>query len=333
MTATAVIVVNFNGGALLRKCLASVLRQEPAPAEVVVIDNASSDGSVTDLPDVVRVVHCPQNRGFAAAVNEGLRATHSPFVLTLNPDTELLPGCLAAAAAALEADYNLGSVAPRVLRAAWPDRIDATGIGLTSRLGQINLDHDLPENAVSTVPQQVLGPLGGAALWRRRALDLAGGFSESYFLYWEDVDIALRLDRAGFGCVTAPTAKVLHVGGGTVGRWSPRNVFYMSRNHWPCLLATLPGPLLRGHALAFLLAPLRAAALYASRGQALPALAGLLCALPRLPAAYHRRRRLPRSGNSLKAAQRIDGFLKQADEQRLRLKAHAGQGVRAGRNA
>ena len=161
MAAVAVVVVNWNAGALLPRCLASVLAQQPAPAEVVVVDNASSDGSADRLPAGVRVVRRPDNGGFAVAVNEGLRATGAPYVLTLNPDTELLPGCLAAASARLERELDLGSVALRVLQAADPTRLDATGIGLTSAFGQINLDHGRREDELAPGSSAVLGPLGG----------------------------------------------------------------------------------------------------------------------------------------------------------------------------
>jgi GT2 family glycosyltransferase len=323
MPATSVIVVNYNGGAFLPRCLAAVLAQVPPPADVLVVDNASADGSVDSLPPGVRLLRCPRNRGFAAAVNAGLAATQAPFVLTLNPDTELLPGCLAAAAEALEHDHLLGSVSLRVLQAADPARLDAAGVGLTSSLGQINCAHGMPDAQVEPSPRAVLGPLGGAALWRRVALERAGPGWERYFLYWEDIDIALRLDRAGYACRTVPAARALHAGSGTVGRWSRRNVFYMVRNHWPCLLACLPGPLLRRRFGEFLLAPLRSATLYALRGRALPALAGLVCGAALLPAAFVRRRTLPRGGTSRNAAERVATLLASADEDRRLMKGRA----------
>ncbi|MHC5210307.1 MAG: glycosyltransferase family 2 protein [Planctomycetota bacterium] len=323
MAATSVIVVNYNGGAFLPRCLAAVLAQEPPPSEVLVVDNASGDGSVDSLPDGVQLLRRPRNDGFGAAVNAGLDATRSPFTLTLNPDTELLPGCLAAATLALEQDAMLGSVALRVLQAGDPERLDAVGIGLTSRLGQINCSHGMRDVGTDTSPRPVLGPLGGAALWRRAALERAGRWAEHYFLYWEDFDVALRLDRAGYGCRTEPSARALHVGSGSVGRWSRRNVFYMVRNHWSCLLACLPGPLLRRHLGDFLLAPLRAAALYALRGRPFAALAGLVCGAAMLPGAYLRRRALPRTGTSRKAAERVATLLAAADEDRRAMKARA----------
>jgi N-acetylglucosaminyl-diphospho-decaprenol L-rhamnosyltransferase len=321
MTAAAVLVVNFNGGGLLQRCLASVLGQVPPPAEVVVVDNASTDGSVAALPPAVRLVQRATNDGYGAAVNAGLAATRSPYVLTLNPDTELEPGCLAAAVAALHADHGLGAVAPRVLQAADPARLDATGIGLTSRFSQLNCDHGRLDAEVPAQPRPVLGPLGGAALWRRRALEHAGLFSETFFLYWEDVDVALRVNRAGYGCLTAPAARVRHHGSATIGRGSRTNVYYMVRNHAPCLLAALPGPLLRDRPHWLLLAPVRAAVLHAARGRPFTALAGLLCGWLLLPGAYLRRRRLPRTGTSRKAADRIAALMAAADENRLAMRA------------
>jgi GT2 family glycosyltransferase len=315
------VVVNYNGGELLRRCLASVLAQQPPADEVVVVDNASSDGSTEHLPEGVTLLRQPDNRGYGAGVNAGLAATRAPFVLTLNADTELQPGCLAAAAAALDADPALGSVAPRVLAADDTARIDASGIGLTSRLGQLNLDHGLAAADVDEVPRPVLGPLGGAALWRRSALERVGGFPEQWFLYWEDIDVSLRLQRAGHGCVTAPRARVHHVGGGAVGRLSPANVFYMTRNHWPCLADALPASVLLARLPAFLLAPPRAAFLYARRGRGLAALAGLACGALLVPVALARRAVRSRPAPARGAAERLAGLLASADDNRLTMKA------------
>jgi GT2 family glycosyltransferase len=333
MAATAVIVVNYNGGAFLPRCLAAVLAQQPPPDEVVVADNASTDGSSDSLPPGVRLLRQPRNVGFAAAVNAGLDATRAPFVMTLNPDSELLPGCLAAAADALERDQLLGSVALRVLQADDPGRLDAVGVGITSRFGQINCAHGLADAEAERVPRPVLGPLGGAGLWRRVALERAGGWCERYFLYWEDIDIALRLDRAGYACRTVPAARVLHAGSGTVGRWSRVNVFHMVRNHGPCLLACVPGPLLRDRLPAFLVAPARAATLYALRGRPFAALVGWLCGLALLPGACLRRRRLPRSGSSRDAAGRVAALMASADEDRRVMRREARPAGGAARGA
>jgi len=316
-----VIIVNYDSGERLRACVASVLAQQPGPPRVVVVDNASHDDSVERLPESVEILRREHNEGYAPALSAAIASTSEPFLFTLNPDTLLEPGCLERLTEALRADLRAGAVAPTVLQLNAPTQVDASGIGLTSRMGQINWDHGLAAADLTQIPREVLGPLGGAALWRRVALQRAGGFSRHFFLYWEDMDMALRLNRAGYACRTVPQAKVLHEGSGIVGRWSSLNVFYMVRNHWQCLLGSLPGPLLLRHLPAIALAPFRAALLYAGRGRVLAAAAGLICGAALIPRALLRRRYLPRSGTSHKAAERITTLLAAADENRLLMKA------------
>ncbi len=316
-----VIIVNYDSGERLRACVASVLAQRPGPPPILVVDNASRDDSAKGLPEGVEVLHREVNDGFAPALSAAMAATSEPLIFTLNPDTLLEPGCLARLTEALDADLRAGAVAPLVLQLDAPTQVDASGIGLTSRMGQINWDHGLAADQLSDSPREVLGPLGGAGLWRRVALERAGGFSRHFFLYWEDMDMALRLNRAGYGCRTVPGARVLHEGSGIVGRYSSLNVFYMVRNHWQCLLGALPGPLLLRSLPAIVLAPLRAAVLYAGRGRALAAAAGLICGAALIPGALLRRRYLPRTGTSHKAAERIAKLLAAADENRLLMKA------------
>ena len=291
MADVAVLVVNFDGGDWLPRCLGAVAAQQPPAAEVLVVDNASRDGSADALPAGVRLIRRATNGGYGAAIRDGLAASRSPFVLALNPDALLQPGCLAAAAAALEADPALGSVALRVLRADDPGRVDATAVGLTSRLGQLSRDGGRLVAQLDEAPETVLGPLGGAALYRRSALEAAGGYPAHYFLYWEDMHVALALLGAGFGCRSVPGARVHHAGGATIGHHSARNVFHMVANHWPCLIATLPAGTRRRLSGALLLAPLRAALLYAGRGRPFAALAGLLCGAARALAAWPSRPR------------------------------------------
>ncbi len=315
------IVVNYEGGEALSRCLSSVLGQEPAPDAVLVVDNDSRDGSVDRLPDGVRLLRRGVNDGFGAAVAAGLAATDHDHVLLLNPDATLEPGALAHAVSELQRDYETGAVALRVLKTADPERIDATGIGLTSALGQVNLDHGLRDDEVGLAPRTVLGPLGGASLWRRVAIERAGGFPIGYFLYWEDMDMALRLSRAGYVCRTAPKARVLHEGGGSVGHWSARNVHYMVRNHLPCLIASLPGPVLRSRVHLALIAPIRAAVLYALRGRPLSALSGLVMGWLMIPRAYAWRRNMQRTGKQHRFAERVQQHLRDGDENRAAMKA------------
>jgi hypothetical protein len=210
MSATAVIVVNYNGGAFLPRCLAAVLGQEPRPAEVLVVDNASRDGSADALPAGVRLLRRGTNDGYGAAVNAGLAATRAPLILTLNPDTELLPGALAAAVAAIERDPQAGSVALRVLQGADPTRLDAVGVGLTSAFGQINCAHGRPDAGTEVEPRAVLGPLGGAALWRREALDRVGPWCERWLHVPHRARRARPARRERDGRTLVAAQRVLH---------------------------------------------------------------------------------------------------------------------------
>lgn len=330
MTEAVVIVVNYRSGDRLRRCLATVLSQRPAPARVLVVDNASDDGSADDLPEGVQLIRRPVNDGYGPAVLAGLAASDERHVFTLNPDTELEPDALALAGAALDRDHRAGAIALRVLRAADPERLDADGIGLTSSLGAINMDHGLLAADVGDEPRTVLGPLGGAALWRRVALERAGSFSTRFFLYWEDMDVALRMVRAGYECRTAPAARVRHEGSGIVGRWSRLNVHYMLRNHWPCLLGALPGRVLVRRLPALLVAPVRAAALYALRGRPFVALAGLAAGALRSPGALLGRRDLIRTGSGAHMASALEQLMADADASRERMRAAGLRGARLG---
>jgi len=323
MTDTVALIVSFQAGAMLRACVEAVLAQRPRAPRVVVVDNASDDGSTEGLPGSVTVLRRPANDGFGAAIADGLEATREPFVLMLNPDVTLEADALDRALALLRGDWNTGSVALTVRRGDAPDRLDACGIALTTRLGQLNVGHDLPLAQAPREPIEVLGPLGGAALWRRDTIVRAGGMPRHYFLYWEDVHLALRANRAGYRCLVAPDARAVHGGSATVGRWSPTNVRYMVGNHWRCLVATLPGRVLVRHALALLLAPPRAALLYALRGRPGAALGGLLAGLASIPGALWSRRRLPRSGSGRRCAARVEALLAAGDAERARLKAAA----------
>ncbi|GJM21762.1 MAG: hypothetical protein DHS20C15_16770 [Planctomycetota bacterium] len=321
MSAVVVIIVNYDSGEYLAPCLASVLAQEPPAARVIVVDNASPQPpSAEELPSGVEFLRRPRNGGFAAAVLTGLAHSTEPFVLTLNPDTELQPGCLRAALRPFESDAAVGSVAPLVLQSAAPERIDARGLGLNRHFGALNWDHG--DAASEPGPSEVLGPLGGAALWRRSALERAGGFDPFHFLYWEDTDLSLRLLRAGYRCACAPEARVLHAGSGTVGRDSALNAFCMVRNQWSALMLGLPWSTILSHPVRFKLAPLRTAALYARRGRGFVAFLGLLAGALRVPVAFLRRRRLkPRPGyDTRKTAGRLQALVDAAEASRTRMK-------------
>lgn len=227
MTGMAVVIVNFNTRELLRSCLASVLRE--GPAEVVVADNGSTDGS----PELVRhgfpgvlLIPDPRNPGFGAAANRGIAACRAPYVLLLNADTRLEPDALRALTAELDRHPRAAAVGPRLLGAdgrpqsSWfPEPTPFNLLALNTFLNRlVRLTPGLArrfrpvwgrEVSAGTVPW-----IKGAALaLRREAFEEVRGFDESFFLYAEDVDLCFRFRNAGWEVRFTDTARVVHVEG------------------------------------------------------------------------------------------------------------------------
>jgi len=223
----AVIVVSHDHAGTLPACLEAVAALDPAAAEVVVVDNASDDGSaevVEARADTsVRLIREPRNTGFAAAVNRGLQETAAPWVLLLNPDCAPRPDfvarLLATAADRPEAE-RIGSVTGRLLRAADASLaasgvLDAAGMVVTSAGRHLDRGAGEPDDGRYAVPAWVFGGTGAATLFRRSALaDVAYPdgqvLAESFFAYREDAELAWRLQWRGWRCLYVPDAVAVH---------------------------------------------------------------------------------------------------------------------------
>jgi N-acetylglucosaminyl-diphospho-decaprenol L-rhamnosyltransferase len=222
----AVVVVNYESGPALARCVAGLRRQ--GPAELVVVDNGSRDGSVDELRRRVPgidVVDPGANLGYGAAANRGAAATSAPALLLCNPDLEVSPGSLATLAAVLDRWPGCGVAGPLIRDAAgrrypsarrFPSMVDAAGhamLGLFAPDNRFTRSYHLAEQAGASEPREVDWLSGACLLLRRSAFDEVGGFDESYFMYAEEVDLCWRLARAGWKAVYAPAAEVTHVQG------------------------------------------------------------------------------------------------------------------------
>jgi GT2 family glycosyltransferase len=214
------VVVNLDGGRLLFEALDALVRE--GTDEIVVVDNGSSAEEVDRIEkrEGVRLFRLSGNRGFAGPANLGVHEARHPFVALVNNDCVVQPGYLEACAEALAADPSLAAVQGVVLDGE-SVRVDGWGIGWSIRAEAIQLGHGEIPPAPGTVPFPVPGVSATAALFRREAFLSAGGFAESFFAWYEDADLALRLRRAGarFACV--PAARARHSGTAT-GRRDPR---------------------------------------------------------------------------------------------------------------
>lgn len=199
----AIAIVNYNRRDFLERCLQSVkvdLEASGLLAEVVVVDNASEDGSAQFVRDHFREVALianDQNRGFSAANNQAIAATRARYVLLLNNDCEVLPGALAHLVQFADAHPDTGALGCMLLR------------GDGER-------HRLPASIFSRLawfpdrPCKVAWIVGAALLLRREAIEAVNGLDEAFFFYYEDWDLGLRLRKAGWTNRYTPGARIIH---------------------------------------------------------------------------------------------------------------------------
>jgi GT2 family glycosyltransferase len=247
----SVVIVTFNGRHLLEPCLRALFAGSRLPDEVIVVDNASRDDTVSWVMrtyPVVRVDRCAANLGFAAANNRAIRASTGTYVLTLNNDTEITPDALARMASAFDdAEPHISAVMPTMVFAESPEVIACAG--LEAFTNGVVRDAGVGQSVgVGHEPYPIFGPSAGAALYRRAALDDVGLFDPAFFMYLEDADLAWRLRLRGWGTLAVP-ATVRHKVSATAGYGSPRKAYYLARNRWWCILKNLPTALLQRDAV------------------------------------------------------------------------------------
>jgi len=217
----AVYIPNFNGAAQLGRTLRS-LGAQTRPIDVVVVDNGSSDGSVElarrELPQA-RVIEHGRNLGFGPAINRALAEHPADPVILLNNDAEAEPRFVEALLDGL--GPGVDSVAGVLLQERAPELIDSAGVVADATLMGFDHLHGEPLSAADGAPDP-LGPTGGAALYRRETLERVGGFDERIFLYYEDLDLALRIAAGGGRCRLAPEARALHAYSASLGAASAR---------------------------------------------------------------------------------------------------------------
>jgi GT2 family glycosyltransferase len=209
-------IPNFNGEQWLPRTLES-LRAQTLKLDVVVVDNGSTDSSPAtvraDFPEVT-MLSLKDNIGFGPALNRAIATYPADAIVLLNSDIECEPGFCEALLGGL--DEGVDMVAGILLQEHDPDLIDSAGVVADHTL--MGFDYLHGESATTAaVAADPLGPTGGAALYRRAAWEAVGGFDERIFLYYEDLDLALRLAARGGGCRLAPEARALHAYSASLG--------------------------------------------------------------------------------------------------------------------
>jgi GT2 family glycosyltransferase len=220
----SVTLVTYNSGRFIKRCLESVLEQKYPNLEVIIVDNASTDGTVDLLEqftDSCQIHYNDENIGFAAAQNQCIGLSNGDWVLTLNPDVLLLPNFIQSLVDAGQIDPKVGTVCGKLLtiRATFdlPDKqlVDSTGIYFTPMLRHLDRGSQEVDNGHYLNFEYVFGATAAAALYRREMIDdisiLGEFFDPDFFVYREDADVAWRAQLMSWRCLYTPLARGYHV--------------------------------------------------------------------------------------------------------------------------
>lgn len=227
----SVVIVNYNGRKFLPDCLGSLLKQTCSSFEIILVDNASCDGSVAFVQEQfphVKVCAQESNLGFAGGSNAGIREAQAAYILTLNNDTIISPDFIKELIKPMLHDPCVGMCGSKMI---FPDgKINSTGICISRSGAAWDRGGGELDRGQYDAAEEVFGPCAGAALYRRTMLDEIGLFDEDFFLFMEDVDLAFRARLSGWKCIYVPTAQVVHIHGGTAGFKSDIAIYYGNRN-------------------------------------------------------------------------------------------------------
>ena len=249
---TTIIIPNYNGLSFMEPCFESLKEQTIRDFKVLVVDNGSTDGSVEWLKEHrVPSIFLKENTGFSGAVNTGIRAADTPYVLLLNNDTRVEPGFVAAMERAMDQSPKIFSVSSRMIQMYHPELLDDAGdmysiLGWAYQRG-VGRSVNLYQKSC-----RVFSACAGAAIYRRAVFDEIGLFDELHFAYLEDIDVGWRAKLYGYDNVYCPDAAVYHVGSGTSGsrynsfkvRLAARNCIYLNYKNMPGWQILLNAPFL-----------------------------------------------------------------------------------------
>lgn len=239
----SIIIVNYNGADHIIPCLESLLAAADDAAEIIVVDNCSTDGSddliANRFPGAL-LVHSPANLGFGGGNNLGAKHASGNYLVFINPDTVATPGWWEALVDALASDPSVGLTTSRILLAHDPKRLNTAGNNI--HLTGLTLCRGMGMPAKAFANMELVSAVSGAAFAIRRDLyQRLGGFDADYFMYMEETDLSWRVQLAGYRCLYVPESIIYHH---YQLRFGPNKTFFQERNRYRMLLKTLRWPTL-----------------------------------------------------------------------------------------
>lgn len=217
---STVIIPNYNGMKFVENCMRALEKDTSADFHICVVDNGSTDGSrewIAGHWPKAELICLGENTGFCGAVNAGIKACKTPYVILLNNDTEVEFGFVKALEEALEKEKKSFSVSAKMVDMYQKEVLDGAGdlycaLGWAFALGKGKTVKDHYEK-----PQEVFSACGGAAIYRKELLEELGGFDKNHFAYLEDCDVGYRAQIFGYRNYYTPNAVVYHAGSGVSG--------------------------------------------------------------------------------------------------------------------
>lgn len=243
MQKVSVIIPNYNGEQYIRSCLDSLRAQTMKDVPVIVVDNGSKDQSVQiirkEYPEV-KLLELDTNYGFCRAVNEGIRAAHTEYVILLNNDVRAAEDFTENLVRTMDADARLFSCQAKMLQMDRPELIDDAGDFYTALGWAVTRGKDRSK-ALYKTRTNIFSACAGAAIYRSRLFEKVGYFDEKHFAYLEDVDIGYRAKIAGFVNAYEPSAVVWHKGSAVTGsRYNAFKVRSAARNNLYLIYKNMP---------------------------------------------------------------------------------------------
>ncbi|MGC9365220.1 MAG: glycosyltransferase family 2 protein [Fidelibacterota bacterium] len=244
----SVVIPHYNGEGILRDCLASLSATCRLPLHIILVDNASSDGSVamvrTEFP-TVEIIQMEKNHGFAGGCNIGVKATRTPFVLILNNDTVHSSGWIERLLSKLQSDDKIAVVQPKIHSFQNWGYFDYSGacggemdiFGFPFAHGRIAEHVEKDEGQYDQFYDRIFWASGTAFLARTGVLYKAGLFDETFFAHMEEIDLQWRIQLLGYDIAVEPKALIWHRSGFTLGAESPFKKYLNHRNSLLMLLA------------------------------------------------------------------------------------------------